>query len=64
MGYHLLLVCIGTPRTTFDQNTCSLKLFTSQIKEFLKNNRKGVGNLTCCYGNKNFMFSSSSHVES
>ena len=63
MGFLLLLVCTGIPRSTFDYNR--LKLFTSQkLKEHFKHDRKGVWNLTCCYGNKNFMFLSSSHVES
>ena len=63
MGFLLLLVCIDTPRSTFDCN--NLRLFTSKIiKRILKNDRKGVWNLTFCYGNEKFMFSSSFHVES
>ena len=34
------------------------------IKEIFQNDRKGVWNLTCCYGNEIFMFSSFFHVES
>ena len=32
------------------------------LKEHFKNYRKGVWNLTCCYGNKKFMFSSSNYM--
>ena len=61
MGFLLPLVCIGTPRSTFDCNR--LKLFTSYIiRETFKNDTKGGLNLTCCYGHKQFMFSSSSDV--
>ena len=63
MGFLLLLVCIGISGSTFDCNR--LKLFTSEIiKLTFQSNRKGVWNLTCCNGNKKFMFSSLSHVES
>ena len=63
MGFLLLLICISTPRTTFGSN--SQKFFPDGgLKEYFKNHRKGVWNLTCCYCNGKIIILSSSHVVS
>ena len=62
-GFRLLLVCIGTTRTTFDRNSLNC-LPVRKLKEYFKNNKKRGLEPNMFPRQQKFMFSSSSHVES